>query len=384
VGAAMAEQNVPVHPRSSCFRVCPSPTLHTHHVSNALPSKKALAEDAGETAPRVRNFPLESRIDRGVRIRLMAKITYGPTTSEARGKAADSVYTKARGGNVVKALRISAGGVGPHNLLSVTHPDTTPATPPARGSLITGQTETPNWKELPLGANGTVLGSDGTDAKWVSGTAPPTKTIILTGTVLYNTPAGCKAILVELLGAGAGGGGAATAASANGAAGGGGSGGYARKLIASPAASYTVAVGAKGTGGAAGQNDGNAGANTTWDSPATITAYGGVGGKGAAANAGTNTIYAGGAGAPTSSGADVNFPGQSGERSIKLASLTILSSGGGGKSAFGGGGQERTTAGAGNSAEGFGSGGGGAQSSNTTAYAGGDGSDGVIIVTEFY
>jgi hypothetical protein len=380
----------------------------------------------------------------------MAKITFGPSLSEARGKAADTVYTKARGGNVAKALSLKAQAVGPHNLLSITHPDTTPATPPVRGDIITGQGATTLWKRLAKGTPGQVLGCDADDVKWVEPPAggvtsvglalppefdvtgspvtsegtltgawtqedankvfagpaegaadtpafralvaadipsiskPPTQTIILTGTTVYNTPDGCKAILVELLGAGGGGGGAATAGSANGAAGGGGSGGYARKLIASPAASYTVAVGAKGTGGAAGQNDGNAGGNTTWGSPATITAYGGVGGKGAAANGTINTIYAGGAGGAPSLGGDLNFAGNAGGRSIKLASVTILSSGQGGNSAFGGGGQARTTAGQGNSAAGFGAGGGGAQSSTTTAYAGGDGSDGVIIVTEYY
>ncbi len=40
----------------------------------------------------------------------MAKVTFGPTLSEARGKAGDTVYTKARGGNVAKALRLTATG----------------------------------------------------------------------------------------------------------------------------------------------------------------------------------------------------------------------------------------------------------------------------------
>jgi hypothetical protein len=57
---------------------------------------------------------------------------------------------------------------------------------------------------------------------------------------------------------GGGSGGGDTAANTSG--GGGGAGGYAEKLIVSPAASYSYAVGAAGTAGAAGSNAGGAGA----------------------------------------------------------------------------------------------------------------------------
>lgn len=56
-------------------------------------------------------------------------------------------------------------GVGTHNLLSASHPDTTPGTV-ARGDLITGQTASPTWKKLAIGAAATFLRSDGTDAAW--------------------------------------------------------------------------------------------------------------------------------------------------------------------------------------------------------------------------
>lgn len=97
----------------------------------------------------------------------MAKVTYGPTVNDARGKVGDAVFTRARGGNVARALSLAAAGVGPHNLLSSTHPDTVPATPPARGSIITGQNVATAWAKLTLGANGKFLGSDGTDAGWL-------------------------------------------------------------------------------------------------------------------------------------------------------------------------------------------------------------------------
>jgi hypothetical protein len=81
---------------------------------------------------------------------------------------------------VAKALSIAAEGVGPHNLLSTPHLDTTPATPPARGSLIVAQTATPTWKELPLGTNTKVLSSDGTDAKWAANPQGTVTSVALT------------------------------------------------------------------------------------------------------------------------------------------------------------------------------------------------------------
>lgn len=51
-----------------------------------------------------------------------------------------------------------------HNLLSATHPDTLAASV-VRGDIIVGNA-TPKWSRLPIGANGTVLASDGTDATW--------------------------------------------------------------------------------------------------------------------------------------------------------------------------------------------------------------------------
>jgi len=51
-----------------------------------------------------------------------------------------------------------------HNLLSTTHPDTTPGSV-ARGDLITGNS-TPAWSRLPIGAANRYLTSDGTDTSW--------------------------------------------------------------------------------------------------------------------------------------------------------------------------------------------------------------------------
>jgi hypothetical protein len=109
----------------------------------------------------------------------MAKITFGPMLSEARGRAADIVFTKTRGGNVARALSLTAATALPHNLLSLTHPDTTAATPPTRGSLLTGQAETTRWQELLLGTVGQVLGSDGTDSIWIEPTTGTVTSVAL-------------------------------------------------------------------------------------------------------------------------------------------------------------------------------------------------------------
>lgn len=56
----------------------------------------------------------------------------------------------------------SAGGGGTHDLLSVTHADTTPGAV-VRGDLVTGQGSSATWARLARGASGTYLRSDGTD-----------------------------------------------------------------------------------------------------------------------------------------------------------------------------------------------------------------------------
>ncbi len=61
---------------------------------------------------------------------------------------------------------LSGGGsvTTPHNILSTTHPDTTPATVVV-GDLMTGQAG-PVWARLALGTTGMVLRSNGTNAVW--------------------------------------------------------------------------------------------------------------------------------------------------------------------------------------------------------------------------
>jgi hypothetical protein len=197
-------------------------------------------------------------------------------------------------------------------------------------------------------------------------TVPHTITVYTSGSGTYTTPTNCKAILVELVGGGAGGGGATA-------------------------------------------NNGVAGGNTTFGS---LTGNGGTAG---AANAGSP---ASGGGA---SGGDVNLSGSDGGCGAQPISGTYNLSGAGGASYFGGNGGSAGGAQSGRNAVGAGSGGSGggsalsgisgggggaggyvrkliASPSATYSYAvgaggdggaagtnaGGTGSAGIIIVTEFY
>jgi len=81
----------------------------------------------------------------------------------------------------------SGGAGGSHNLLSATHLDTIPFSPPVRGDLITAQQLTspagvlPSWARLALGTTGQILLSNGLDALWGSLTAGTGITITSTG-----------------------------------------------------------------------------------------------------------------------------------------------------------------------------------------------------------
>ncbi len=114
----------------------------------------------------------------------------------------------------------------------------------------------------------------------------------------FTVPAGVYRIHVRSVGAGGGGGGSTSSTGS-----GGGGGGYADGFYdVTPAATYTVTIGAAGSGGANG--NGTAGGNTTFG--ALQTANGGAGGftdGGLGGNGGTAT------------GGDFNITGQKGTRS---------------------------------------------------------------------
>lgn len=210
----------------------------------------------------------------------------------------------------------------------------------------------------------------------------------LNGTTTYTPTTGTKALYVECIGGGGSGGGCATAVTDAAAAGGGGGGAYSAKWVTGTIkASYTVAVGAGGTAPAAGANPGNAGGDTTFDSPSIVTAKGGSGGGADTVAAGPRFGGAGGAGGASASGVgDVTTAGAPGGSGIALAAAQALSGrGGDGGGLNGGGGIEVKNSTGGGSAGGlYGGGGSGACIvSGGASQAGGAGGNGLLRIYEF-
>jgi hypothetical protein len=191
---------------------------------------------------------------------------------------------------------------------------------------------------------------------------------------------------------GAGGGGVDGTAGTNvAAAGGGGAGGYAeREYTAVTAATvFSAVVGAKGAGGTAGANPGTAGGDSTFtDGTTMVTAKGGNPGTGDTGD-GTTSHVAGGAVSTGATNGQVDIPGEAGADSLTVTNIFGLS-GRGGHSVMGKGGsglvriQADAASTAGTNATGNGAGGGGAASgASATNVAGGDGTNGLIIVEEY-
>ncbi len=204
----------------------------------------------------------------------------------------------------------------------------------------------------------------------VSATQVPT-IHVYTADTLWTKPVGVKYILVELVGGGGGGGGCQSYG------GGAGAGaGYSRKIIAasSLSATETVSVGIGGTGGAPITAGGDGGTSSFG---AHCSATGGKGGVGQTAAVKNSDGSQGGIGV----GGDLNISGQSSGGAVGSAEPTYC----GGSSFFGGGAPSRSIAVAANGlpASNFGSGGSGGNC-NGAIKSGGNGSSGVVVVTEFY
>ena len=79
------------------------------------------------------------------------------------GASGTSIYTKVSGAETSTTLweaMTTSGSIGNHDLLSATHPDTTPASV-VRGDIVTGQAG-PTWARKALGTSGYFVSSDGT------------------------------------------------------------------------------------------------------------------------------------------------------------------------------------------------------------------------------
>ena len=216
---------------------------------------------------------------------------------------------------------------------------------------------------------------------------------LTSGAGTYAVPSGVKALKVTCVGAGAGGAGAETTSTAHfvGAGGGGGGGTVIKWIdIDTLAASYSYVVGAGGAGGSAsagsavGSRDGGDGGDTTFSGGAvSLTASGGVGAPEDTPSTAANEFVGGSGG--TSSGGDTHISGSPGSGGMTHGSTFYqIGLGYGGASLMGVGGTFKN--GTGNPGSGFGAGGAGC--GMLPGYllnrAGGAGSDGILIVEEFY
>jgi hypothetical protein len=204
----------------------------------------------------------------------------------------------------------------------------------------------------------------------------------------YTPDPAMECCTIECIGGGGAGGGASSLSATVLGGGGGGSGGYSRvlKTAADIGFSQPVMVGAAGIGAAnaSGTDGGDTWVGATFDT-ALCAARGGKGGG--VAHPTTDVIFTGDGGAPgigdIAAAGTPGGPGQYGG-----GALYITSSADGGSSALGGGGLGSVIAGSstpqdGNPGRNYGSGGGGGNTYHTGTAAGGNGSPGIIIITEF-
>jgi len=198
---------------------------------------------------------------------------------------------------------------------------------------------------------------------------------VYTSTTTWSKPAGLKYVQVEVCGAGGGGGGTSGGGGA-----GGGAGGYSKKIISTGTLSSTetVTIGTAGTGGA-GSNAGTSGGTSSFGTTPYLSATGGSGG-------GTGDIASGAPGGNGSNG-DLNIYGGSGFGGFydSNGGGYVGLGGNGGASFFGGGAAGGINNSSGSSAAVYGAGGGGGGANNLSgSQSGGNGKDGLVIVTEFY
>lgn len=209
---------------------------------------------------------------------------------------------------------------------------------------------------------------------------------IFQGTTTYTPTSGADALFVECVGGGGSGGGCGTGATNSAAAGGGGGGAYSALWTTTIKNPFTVAVGAGGSAPSAGTNPGNAGGDTTFDSPSICTAKGGAGGGADQVTAPPHMGGGGGAGGASGSGVgDIKTSGAPGGCGICLtAAGDVSGDGGGGLHGGGGGIGVRNTTAGGTAGGNYGGGGSGASIvSGGASQAGGAGGNGIIVIWEF-
>lgn len=245
--------------------------------------------------------------------------------------------------------------------------------------------KTPNGTGVAVaaGSNANVSG-DGVNItnSFAPGTLIGTQVFTASGT--YIPTPGTKKAIIEALGAGAGGGGAAVITSGNSTSGsGGGSGSFARHLLSPLASSYIITIGVGGKGGVGG-NSGSPGGTTSFGS--VVIVPGGFPGRSLSSSTslGFATIDSSSYTAITG-GNILAITGNSTTFALRGSGSGI--GGFGAHSIYGAGGLATTLSGNGSSplANSYGAGGSGAYNNTSTsaAYNGGDGSNGILIVSEY-
>lgn len=254
----------------------------------------------------------------------------------------------------------------------------------ATGDLIIGNAAN-DWTTLAVGSTGQALVVSGGKPAWGNRVGRIVRTVVSTpGTYTngWTKASTLVAMEVEVIGGGGGGGGAQGNASGANAGTGGSGGGYAKKLyLASDlAATETYVVGALGAGGSAGANNGSNGGNSTFKG---LTGNGGTGGAGRTAT--SANAFPGVVGG-TGTGGDINVQGRT-SGPVRVVGSTNYIDSWGGDSMLGTGGLAPDLAPlAGNAGSGFGAGGSGAvvSTASSSAFAGGNGTVGAVIFTEYH
>jgi hypothetical protein len=266
--------------------------------------------------------------------------------------------------------------------IGIAHGGTNTNATPTAGAIVYGNGTA--YAISAAGTSGKYLQSAGTGAPiWAQ--PGPASIQVLNTSGTYTTPAGVKAIIIELVG---GGGGSGAIAAANGnnngtVSGGGGSGSYTRALIINPVSSYTYIIGLGGTASAIGVAGGNGGATSF--NAGTITAPGGTGGA-AGSTLANGSVSLGGAGGVAGIGGSFMVPGHGGGTGFSGSVISVA--GAGANSYFGDGGVAPAvidgTSRPGVAGSSFGAGASGAAAVNVgTGAVGAAGFHGVIIVTEY-
>jgi hypothetical protein len=227
------------------------------------------------------------------------------------------------------------------------------------------------------------------DGNWSSLPNPITQTFVGSGT--YTPTAGMKYVEIEMCGAGGGSGGAQLAGAANWSASGSGGGGAYLKFRATAAqigASRTITIGAGGSGGAPGGAGSNGG--TTAVAGMASCPGGTAGAVGAVATGTTGNIALSAGGSPTFTLGSliVSLDGQSSGRGIGTSTFAVLGSSGANPLGIKVNGSSSTTSFTAiaitSSTNGYGTGALGSLTINGAARGGSIGTQGVVIITEYF